>query len=113
MTITILNLGNGQLPSSTGVLYTVPASASTNVKSIVLVNASTANTEQVNLYYVPSGGTKRHLIPLNWTLYPSVNGASSVLEVMQNLTMGAGDAISGDATNASTVDYVISGVQFT
>jgi hypothetical protein len=104
MTITIKNLGNGQLPSSTGDLYTVPAATTAWVKIITLVNTNTV-AETVNLYYLKSGGTARRIVTMNYSL-----SAGYYLEA-STISMGAGDKIQGDATDASKVDYVISGFE--
>ena len=112
MTATVLNLANGQLPNTKTTIYTVPGSTSTIVKMISLANTNTAS-ETVNIYYLPSGGTARRICPANYVLTASGTGAGSYLEITPNLTMGAGDAIQGSSTDATQVDYVISGVQFT
>ncbi len=59
-------LADGQLPSSTGDLYTSGADE-TVVASITLVNTNTS-AEAVNLYLLPSGGTARRLIPKDMSL---------------------------------------------
>jgi hypothetical protein len=107
MTITYLNLANGQLPATAAALYTVPAGASAVVKFITLVNTNTA-TENVNLFFQKAGSTARRIIPVNLSV-----SASQSVEINQTITMGAGDAIWGNTTDASVVDYVISGVQVT
>ena len=58
---TITQQADGQLPSTTGDLYTSGADA-TVVAAISLVNTNTS-AEYVNLYLLPSGGTARRLIP--------------------------------------------------
>jgi hypothetical protein len=103
---TIKNLGNGQLPNSIGDLYTVPASTTTVVRSIVLINTNTT-AETVNLYFLKSGGTARRIIPKSLSL-----AANNSLVFDSPLTMGAADKIQGDTTTASKVDYVISGAEY-
>ena len=58
---TIVQLADGQLPSSIGSLYTSSADASV-IAAISLVNTNTS-AEYVNLYLTPSGGTARRLLP--------------------------------------------------
>ena len=104
-TFTTKQLANGQLPVSIGTLYTVPASTSTIVKSITLVNTDTV-TRTVNLYI--STGTARRIIPKDLSLL-----AGESFRVDEVFTLEATHLIRGDASAASVVDYVISGVQET
>jgi len=105
MAYTIKNLANGQLPSSLGDLYTVPSGTSAIVRSITLVNTNTT-AETINIYYLQSGGTARRILPKDFQL---TAGNSLTVDVI--LTLGAGDKIQGVTTTASSVDYVISGVE--
>jgi hypothetical protein len=63
---TITQLADGQLPSSTGDLYTSGADA-TVVAGIVLVNTNTS-AESINLFLLPSGGTARRILPKDMSL---------------------------------------------
>lgn len=105
MTLAIKQLAQGQLPSSTGDLYTIPAGTQALIKTIKLVNTSTG-TETVNLYLKPSGGTARRIIPRDLQFQ-----AGYLLVVDDELTLEAGDKLQGDTTTASKVDYTISGVE--
>ena len=105
MTIAIKQLAQGQLPSSTGDLCTVPDTTQVLIKTIMLVNTNTT-TETVNLYLTPSAGSARHIIPKNLQLK-----AGYLLVVDDELTLEAGDKLQGDTTTASKVDYTISGVE--
>jgi hypothetical protein len=106
MAITIKNLAHGQLANSKGTIYTVPASTTTVVKSIILVNTNTT-AEAVNLYYYKATASRR-LIPVALSL-----AASYSLTFECNITMDTGDLIQGDTTTASKVDFTISGVERT
>lgn len=103
----IKNLGNGQLASSKGTIYTVPASTTAIVKNISLVNTNTS-AEGVNLYYKKSGGTSRRIFAVDYSL-----AAGACVNHEITITMGAADVLEGDADTASKVDYVISGMEFT
>lgn len=105
MASTIKNLGNGQLDSSTTVLYTVPTGMEAVVLNIVLVNTD-SSARTVNLYYKRSGGTRRRIVSKDSTL-----DAGFTLEKTAKVTMQADDTIEGDASAAAVVDYVISGVE--
>jgi len=63
---TITQLADGQLPSTTGDLYTSSAN-STVIAGITLVNTNTT-VEAINLYLLPSGGTARRILPMNLSL---------------------------------------------
>lgn len=104
----VKSLGDGQLPSSIGVLYTVPAVTQTITKTITLTNISPSAVD-INLYVSTDGGsTNRRIIPYDVTLEA---GYSLVFD--SPLTLEATHRISGDATSASAVDYTISGVEET
>src|SRR5580765_8478905 len=86
MAIQVKALANGQLgTTSQGDLYTVPASKTTIVKNLRLVNTDTA-ARTVNLYFKRSGGTSRLISPSAMSL-----GAGSLAIDDQELTMEAGD----------------------
>jgi hypothetical protein len=104
---TIKNLAEGQLPNSKTTLYTVPALTSAVVLNVVCVNKDTV-TRTHNLYYKKSGGTSRLLTAENQQIQAKYKST-----VEEKITMGAGDQIEGDASAATIVDYVISGVERT
>lgn len=107
-TFTIKALGNGQLPSSVGALYTTPAATQAITKIITLTNTS-AGTVNVNLYVSTDGGsTHRRIIPKDVGL-----GAGYTLIFDGALTLGATHLLEGDATSASVVDYTVSGIEET
>ena len=103
---TVKTLADGQLPSSKNTLYTVLPSTSTIVKTITYVN-STASTIAVNLY-VNIGGTSRRIIPTNMSM-----AAGALMIFDDELTLAAGNTIEGDASAATSIDYVIEGVEET
>lgn len=106
MAITIKSLGDGQLASSKGTLYTVPASTSIILKSITLVNTDTS-LRTVNLYVKPAAASRR-IIPVDFEL-PAGQAQTFETEVY----LEAADLIEGDASVASKVDYVMSGILVT
>ena len=107
MAIAIKLLGEGQLSDSISDLYTVPASTTTIIKSITLVNTHTS-AETVNLYVLKSGSTARRIIPKDLSL-----GIKYLLVFDDELTLGAADKIQGNTTTGSKVDYTINGVEQT
>lgn len=110
MALTPKILADGQLPSSKGTLYTVPGSTQTAVKFFRLVNTS-GSVVTVNVYLKKSGGTSRRIIPKDYSL--AAGAMASVLDYGEVVALGAGDLIEGDASSATTVDYVIDGGEAT
>ena len=106
MTFRILNLGYGQLPAAKGTLYTVPVGISTIIKTVNYVNTCTVAGITVNLFVKPSGNTSKYIIPPNLFM-----GARYLMTYDDEMTLGPGDLIEGDATNANEVDYEIWGVE--
>lgn len=106
MALTPKILADGQLPSTKAAIYTVPALTVASVKFMRLVN-TTGGALTVNLYVKKSGGTSRRIAPVNYSL--AAGAMLDVLDGVQTLSLGAGDAIEGDASAATSVDYVING----
>lgn len=105
-TFTTKQLAQGQLANAKGTIYTTPALTSTIVKSITLVNTD-SSARTVNLY-VNSAGTSRRIIPKDLSL-----NIGALYEYDIVLTLEAGDLIEGDASAATVVDFIISGVEET
>lgn len=108
MAITIEPLADGQLPNAKGTLFT--ATVATIVKGIILTNTG-AGANLVNLYFKRNGGTSRRIIPKDTSL--STGDTLFWGGDVEIVVLDAGGVIEGDATNATEVDYVISGVQRT
>ena len=104
MTVNIIALADGQLANSKGTVYTTPASTEAIVNSITLVNTD-SSARTVNLYVKRDGTNSRRIIPKDLSL--AVGAQFSYNSV---LTLEAADLIEGDASAATVVDYVISGV---
>ncbi len=105
MAITIQELADGQLPNAKTTLYTVPALTSAIVLDIRLVNV-TAGAITVNLYKKASGGTSRRILDKDLSI--AANGS---VRVKGPITLEAAGEIEGDASAATSVDYVINGVE--
>lgn len=106
MALTPKILADGQLPSSKTALYTVPGSTQAAVKFFRLVNTS-GSAVTVNVYVKKSGGTSRRIVPKDYSL--SAGAMASVLDYGEVVALAAGDALEGDASSATTVDYLIDG----
>ena len=97
-------LAEGQLASSKGTLYTVPAATSAYIKSITLYNTN-ASGQTIAIYLKP-GATSRQIRQIVLAQNESYSfDLSFVLE--------SGDLIEGSSTNATAVDYVITGLEET
>ncbi len=106
MTVSIKSLSDGQLANSKGTLYTAPTSKQAIVKSIHLCNTN-SSAETVNIYFKASGGTSRYIIK---GVSLAASASTEVLPV-SDITLEAADIIEGDTTNASKVDYILSGIE--
>jgi hypothetical protein len=100
MALQIKQLGNGQLPATKQTLYTVPSGQQCIVRSISLVNTD-AGAITTNLY-----AAGRRIQEKDYSM------AAGALKLATHvITLGSGDIIEGDASDAAKVDYVISGVE--
>ncbi|MCC7462096.1 MAG: hypothetical protein IT480_06485 [Gammaproteobacteria bacterium] len=102
MAFTAKCVAEGQLPSSAGDLYTVPAATRCYVKRIKCVNTNA--TSQTVVIYKRTDGTNDRII------------GRAVLAQWETFAVGqeiveAGDKIRGVTTTASAVDYTVDGVE--
>lgn len=100
-------LGEGQVATTKGTIYTVPASTSAYVKICNFFNTNAA-TQTLNIYLKP-GSTSRQIIRVSLAQYESFN----LCDVIGAFTLETGDLIEADTTTGTAVDYFISGVQET
>lgn len=103
MAISGVVLAEGQLAATKGTIYTVPASTIVYIRFFRLSNTSAVSIETVKIY-LKTGSTSRLILPVD------INPGEAV-DVIEDaaLILEAGDLIEGQATDASTVDYVITG----
>lgn len=99
------SLADGQVASTKGTIYTVPAGKRALVNFIRFVS-TTATVQTINVYVKRSGSTSRRLMRFanvqQWeAVYP--------LQPDEEITLSAGDVIEADTTTATAVDYFISG----
>lgn len=97
-------LADGQLPAAKATLYTVPTGYRVRIKFFRVYNTS-GGAEDVTIWAKP-GATSR-------VIFKSATLAGATMaEVLTNgteLALEEGDLIEGDATNATVVDYIITG----
>jgi len=101
------SIADGQLPSSTGTLYTVPANTVAHITNIVLANTSASVDRTYNLYVKRSGGTSRRIVGADTPLRASK--AHYLPPDQTAIRLSAGDVIEGDADAATAIDYLITG----
>lgn len=100
---------NGQLPSSQGPIATCPNGTNYYLKQFWLFNSGVA-VETIQIWLQPNGGTARHFGP---QIQLAPNESAQILEDGESITLTALDAVLAATTNASAVDYTITGVQET
>jgi hypothetical protein len=100
-------LGDGQLPTTKGTLYTVPAGTTTYVKRISFFNTNAAS--QTILVYINPGATSR-----TWRRYVlAQDEAVDLLDHGDALILQEGDLIEAHTTTGSAVDYFLMGIEET
>lgn len=90
--VTPVKLGQAAMPTTVGVLYTVPALTRTFVKDIDICN-TTANSINATVYLVPSGGTPgaSNALISGITIYPPALGG--IFQWTGSQILNAGDTI--------------------
>lgn len=97
--------GDGILPTSKATLVTIAANHS-GVLRIELVNLTSVEQRGINVY-VNANGTSRWIFPKNLIIGTGDDGGL-VRKCIQE--MQEGDTIEGNAASASSIQYVISGI---
>jgi hypothetical protein len=101
-------LAEGQLPNTKTTLYTVPASTTAYIKVIQCWNSG-GSVETIQIYMKP-GSTSRTigyaLVDADASYDPCIHEGGPRTFILQ-----AGDLIEGQTTTATTVDYVIMGIE--
>jgi hypothetical protein len=97
-------LAEGQLASSKGTIYTVPSSTSAYIKQITFYNTN-ASTQTIALYLKP-GSTSRQI-----ARYVLAQNEFVIFDF--STLLEAADLIEASSTNATAVDYIITGLEET
>lgn len=106
---TITSLADGQLPNAKAALYTVPVSTQVFLSG-TLVNTD-ASARTINIYVKRSGSVSRRIVPKDMSI-----AAGASVEFGRDgrpYSLSAGDVIEGDASAATTIDYLLDGVVHT
>lgn len=105
MAFTAGSLADGQVAAAAAAIYTVPALTKGYLKTLALFNTNAAS-QTIILRIVRSGGT-----PRKWKRYVlAENESAEAIDPGASLELSAGDAITAESTNATSVDYAITGV---
>ena len=101
-------LENGLLAAAEAEIYACPAMCQVRLSTVICHNIHAANTNTVQLFLQPSGGTSRRIV--NQDLLPgeSLKGKDGIVEP---LVLNEGDALRGTATSADEVAWTVSGIQ--
>ena len=105
MTSTPNLLGNGQVAAAKATIYTVPAATKAIIRTVTF-NQVAGGTQTVVLYVKKSGGTSR-------VFSRAVLAANEFAHEEDIGTLGAGDEVEAETTNAASVDYTVMGVEVT
>ena len=101
-------LADGQLAASEGSLHLAGAGETVIIKGFTLVNRNAA-ARTVNVYVKVSAGTSRAILPEGI----SIPGKAMLVYDGPTVILGDGDDLRGDASAATSVDYVIMGLTIT
>lgn len=103
-------LASAQLASGENTVYTVGASKAAKLAKLVLANVS-ASAVTVSASIVPSGGAVdgTHKVV---SAYSLAAGDSTVITETDNIWLGAGDFISVNASAATAINVLASGLEF-
>lgn len=101
-------LENYLLQAAEAQMYLCPQMCQARLTTVICHNTHAANTNTVQLFLWPSGGTSRRIV--NQALLPgeSLKGKDGIVEP---LVLNEGDALRGLATNANEVSWTVSGIQ--
>ena len=97
-------LAQGQLPSTAGILYTVPGGGMAIVSRIVLVNTDGASAHTATLY-VDGTAAANEIMPAT-----SINPNDRITDEGR-MTLGATNTIQGKADAGAEVTYTIFGLE--
>ncbi len=101
MAFAATTFAQGQLPSTAGTLWTVPAATADYVKSLILSNVS-GSTVTFTLWKRTSSNDRQILVG-------SLDAGETI--VVSDLLLTAGDSLKGSASAATSIDYVAQGVR--
>ncbi len=105
MAFTSASLADGQIAAADAAIYTVPALTKAYIKTVTIFSTHAA-TQTVILRIKRSGGTAR-----KWKIFAlDQNESGEAIESGSSLQLSAGDEIRAETTNATSVDFLITGV---
>jgi hypothetical protein len=105
MAIAVKVLAQGQLANAKATLYTVPGGTLAYVKFFSVCNVASTNQDVEIL--VNTAGTSRRIAYVSL----GVNQGARIVDKDEAITLEAGDLVEGFSTDATSVDYVITGAE--
>jgi hypothetical protein len=112
MALSLKNLASGQLGTTEAKLYgytSTPPTRSALVKNIILTNTNTTTAYTASIRLKPANGTPLYQIsPVDISIPAK---GQVVLDTEVTMDLSALDQIWGKASNASTIDYIINGLE--
>lgn len=108
MARTAKNLAQGQLAAASAAIFT--ATTTTIITGLTLTNSDDSSAFTANLYFVENGAS---VSDAKLFLNDKSLAAKETLDLATLPILDAGDAIHGDASSASEINYLISGVVIT
>ncbi len=109
---TALVLADGQMASSKTTMYSNPNTTKTYIKFFSIYNSSSTTTETVLIYAKDVSGGNASRVIARCVLSPLEQ--ARIVDKDEVITLdGNADLIEGTTTNATTVDFFITGVQET
>lgn len=103
-TFTAKVLADGQLANTKSTLYTVPAATRTYIKQLRLF--STGANQTIIIQLNTSGTSRKYC-----QFFLTTNESATVFD--EPIMLVDGDLVEGHSTSATTVDYVLTGVEET
>lgn len=107
-TFTAKSIADGQVATSQGAIYTVPAATTAYVKQVTFYNTNAA-TQTLDVWLRRGAGTSRQI--RRFTL--AQNESIDLLDSGETLELATTDTIRAATTTATAVDYVVMGVEET
>lgn len=111
MSVTVANLANGTMTTSTAAIYTSPATVTTRITHANIVNYSGAGSSYT-AYRVPSGSAAGDTNRLTAGKAVATLATDQCPEIT-GIVLGPGDSLHVVAANNSALTYALSGQKIT
>lgn len=106
MAIDAKSLADGQVAAAKATIYTCPVGTKAYIKSVVFSNVGVA-TETVKFYVKRSGSSSRQFARAVLLVQESLHA----VDKDSAITLSDGDVLEASTTNATSVDYLVTGAE--